>query len=236
MNYQSFSDAYASVYEAKYHISQANDEIEKLGKEGGNEKRIAAWKRLKSHEGSIPETKAEMKLQQKADRALKAIQGPKDKSVKFDKKGRGNGDGMAPAVSQQSRILRNKYGSADAGAKDPKINRKVDRIYNKMLSKDKVPQIQEKTMDYRSFSDAYDSIYESTKTPTQKKKRVSAEIATLAREVRNKTAGLSSHLVGKKDEDLENKVEILYRRMLQKSKKNEDYFADFYNELIMEKT
>lgn len=154
MNYHSLSDAYSSIYEAKYHIQQANDEIERLGKEGGNEKRIAAWKRLKGYEGAIPETKEAMKLQQKADRALRSIQGPKDKSVKFDKKGRGNGDGMAAAVSAQAKQLKAKYGSVNAVAKDPKVKRKVNSVYNKMLRKDRVPQIQE------YFNDFYDLLVE----------------------------------------------------------------------------
>jgi hypothetical protein len=127
---QSLSDAYASMYEAKYHIKQADDQISRLQSRGPMTKKEAgrakAWQRLKDHESKIPENKDEQRAMAK-ERRKQPKKTPEEK-LKAQKPGR-----EAMRVRGMARNLKKNYGSANAAAKDPKVKKKVDGVYKDML-------------------------------------------------------------------------------------------------------
>lgn len=129
---QSLADAYSSIYEADYHIDKAQDEIGKLNKDKpspSNEKRKKAWQRLADREAQIPKNEYEKKVHSKGAKALKDM-GHKPKQKPGAEAGK---------IKGMARHLKKKYGSPNAAAKDPKVKKRVDGIYNNMLKTNKPP-------------------------------------------------------------------------------------------------
>ena len=128
---QSLHDAYSSMYEAKYHIKQADDEIKKLGSDPKNAGRVKAWQRLKDHEAKIPENKAEQRAMARERR--KQPKKTTEDRLKEQKPGK-----EAKRVGGMAKHLKKEYGSTNAAARDPKVKKKVDGIYKKMLRSNEI--------------------------------------------------------------------------------------------------
>ena len=132
---ESLKDAYASMYEAKYHIKQADDQINRLQSRGPMTKKQAgrakAWQRLKDHESKIPENKDEQRAMAK-ERRKQPKKSPEEK-LKDQKPGK-----EAKRVGGIAKRLKKDYGSTNAAAKDPKVKKKVDGVYKDMLRSNQI--------------------------------------------------------------------------------------------------
>ena len=127
----SLREAYQNIYEAEYHIQQAKKEQDNLSKQDpdGNDRKIQgrkkAWQRLADRESKIPRNKEEEKSWAKAKR--KEPKKTKEEKLKDQKPGK-----ESAKIRGMSRHLKKEYGSPNEAAKDPKVAKKVDGIYNKM--------------------------------------------------------------------------------------------------------
>ncbi len=119
------------------------DKLEKGQKESGTNPH--RWQRAKNSEAAKPYTEKEKKLYPKGSKALKDLgHKPKQRAGK-----------EAHKIKGMSKALKQSHGSSSAAAKDPKVKKKVDRIYNKMLDTNKSPQVEEQI----NLWNAYLSIY-----------------------------------------------------------------------------
>ena len=107
------------------------DRLEKGQKESGTNPH--RWQRAKDSEAAKPYTEKEKKLYPKGSKALKDLgHKPKQRAGK-----------EAHKLKGMSKTLKQSHGSPSQAAKDPKVKKKVDRIYNKMLDTNKSPQVEE---------------------------------------------------------------------------------------------
>ena len=117
--------------------------LEKGKKESG--KNPHRWQRAKDAEAAKPYTDKEKKLYPKGSKALKDL-GHKAKQ---------RAGKEAHNIRRTSKELSKSHGSPNEAAKDPKVKKKVNRIYDKMLDSNKSPQVEEQA----NLWNAYLSIY-----------------------------------------------------------------------------
>lgn len=125
-------------------------------KDKNKDKRIKAWQKHMDHESAQPYNDYEKKLFSKGNKVLKDMgHKPKQKAGIEAKKLRG-----------MSKALKKSHGSPSKAAKDPKVSKKVDRIYNKMLD-DKGKNLGEqylKEISIKKAMNAYDGAKKKGKT------------------------------------------------------------------------